>query len=169
MLLARRQVVDTRLGSKLLIVAESMPLLDHLRKFEDFLTVRDHIFIDIAEVNRLHTSPSAAFCTCGDLAHLDSMGAEHTFLNGSFPMRYWKLWGILRETKLCRSRRRVSPIEEPYRVWTGRHAESAADAPIMVDQYHSVIASVGCVDRAYFDARWILTLHTGAGEIHFPA
>jgi len=52
----------------------------------------------------------------------------------------------------------LAPVEEPPVVGAGRHADAAADAAVLVDEYRALGSGEGRSDRADVDAGGILTL-----------
>src|SRR3990172_5407564 len=155
------QVVYPRLRPQLLLVPERLLRGEDGGETEALVAVGHEVLVRVPEVDGQH---GAALHAGGEATVLQAVGAEHALLDDTPAVlkvamdrvRGQRLGGFRGDGRL--------PVEHAHVVRARRHAVSAPDAPILVDQDEAVLGPEGRIDGAHLHARRVLAVHARARQ-----
>lgn len=153
-------IEHSRPGIELFLKSEGIVVFDKFRERYCFLAVCCQVSIEVTKVNSLH---GAGLNTGWQFTISDIMYTEDTFTH-----RPLLLWHRPFRARLGDTRghgRWGIPVKIAGFIGTGGHAHPTADAYVLVNQYYTVVDSIGGPYRTDLETGRILALHAETWQI----
>jgi hypothetical protein len=153
-------IIDAGLSIEVFLQTICLVTGQELGKPDHHFAVGGKVFFQVAII---YSFVGASRDTVGQPSDTGHIGAEVALHNRSFLGRDLVLHVVVDEQGF-RGNGGLPPVKEPPVVGTGRHAKSAADAALLVDEDYALRGYPGSADRANAYAGGILTLHARSGN-----